>query len=189
MILNTVHHACRLWLVLMDDAQAAAIGAQIKQLRKGSRMSQEELASRMRESEQTHWHQNTVSRVEAGKQRVNLAEIHALNAILGGNVIEGFDQQGLSSLNVSYVNLIDSQLSFLTGSLEGIQERLRYLRQATAELRYLSGERNWGDGLEVVSMVTTDEGRHWKYSDGTERVSARSGQNGEGHNGERPEAP
>ena len=64
------------------------IGDNIARLRKRQGLSQTELADGMQDAGQTHWRQNTVSRVERGQQDVNLDEIQALEEVLDGDVLE-----------------------------------------------------------------------------------------------------
>jgi transcriptional regulator with XRE-family HTH domain len=70
-----------------DDSEVVAFN--VARLRKGLDMSQTALAEAMQEAGQTHWRQNTVSRVETGKQAFSLGEVRALTDILGGDVMAG----------------------------------------------------------------------------------------------------
>lgn len=58
------------------------VGTEIRRKRLDVRLSQAALAEEMRKIGQAHWHQNTVSRVEAGKQGVNSLELVSLQEIL-----------------------------------------------------------------------------------------------------------
>lgn len=70
-------------------AEDEAIGANVRKARTDRGLSQAELARRMYDAGQTHWRQNTVSRVENGKQPLNAGEIQALAAILEKDLLEG----------------------------------------------------------------------------------------------------
>lgn len=59
------------------------MGAEIRRIRKDKGLSQQQLADSMREHGQDHWRQNTVSRVEAGRQSLDIAELEALQQCLG----------------------------------------------------------------------------------------------------------
>lgn len=72
----------------MSDTDDGVVGANVSRLRKRAGLSQTALALAMREAGQTHWRQNTVSRVETGRQSLNVGEFRALSEILG-NVLEG----------------------------------------------------------------------------------------------------
>lgn len=61
----------------------ATIGENIRRLRKAAGLSQVQLADAMRDRGQTHWRQNTVSRVENGRQPLDLSEFEPLAEILG----------------------------------------------------------------------------------------------------------
>lgn len=62
----------------------------MRELRKAAGLSQGELAERMRDEGRSNWWQNTVSRIELGRQAVvTLADIMALQKILGTEVVEG----------------------------------------------------------------------------------------------------
>lgn len=64
------------------------LSANLKKLRRAAGLSQAELAKRMRELGRTNWHQNTVSRIELGKQEVIvLADIRALGEILDKGIL------------------------------------------------------------------------------------------------------
>ena len=66
------------------------IGFNMRELRKAAGLSQGELAERMRDEGRSSWWQNTVSRIELGRQAVvTLADIMALQKILGTEVVEG----------------------------------------------------------------------------------------------------
>lgn len=65
------------------------INENMQRLRKAARLSQSELAQAMTERGRP-WHQNTVSRVELGKQEIDsLGDIIVLQEILGPELIEG----------------------------------------------------------------------------------------------------
>jgi transcriptional regulator with XRE-family HTH domain len=58
-----------------------AFGANLRAVREQRSMGQRELAARMAEQDFS-WHQNTVTRVEAGERSVSFFEVHALAGIL-----------------------------------------------------------------------------------------------------------
>ena len=70
------------------SATDEVIAGNVARLRKKAGLSQKALAEAMQEAGQPHWHQTTVSRIEAGRQSVTFGEVRALTSILG-SVIEG----------------------------------------------------------------------------------------------------
>ena len=66
-----------------------SIGENMKRLRKAARLSQGELAQMMTDRGR-QWHQNTVSRIELGRQELDsLGDINALQGILGTELLDG----------------------------------------------------------------------------------------------------
>ena len=72
-----------------DDDDSEVVAFNVARLRKRLDMSQTALAEAMQEAGQTHWRQNTVSRVETGKQALSFGEVRVLTDILGGDVMAG----------------------------------------------------------------------------------------------------
>lgn len=73
---------------MIDEREDQLTGANVARLRKEKGLSQTALAEVMRE--QGHdWHQNTVSRIENGRQSLSVGEVRHLGRILGGNVLAG----------------------------------------------------------------------------------------------------
>lgn len=70
------------------DEDEATIGANIARLRKEAGLSQTALAEAMRAAGHD-WHQNTVSRVENGRQRLDVGEMEDLAQIIDGNFLAG----------------------------------------------------------------------------------------------------
>lgn len=65
------------------------IAANVVRLRKSAGMSQNVLASAMRDHGHSAWRQTTVSRVERGVQELRMGEMRALSRILGEGVLAG----------------------------------------------------------------------------------------------------
>lgn len=66
-----------------------SIGENMQRLRKKAKLSQTELAELMTERGRP-WHQNTVSRVELGKQELDsIGDVNALQTILGVGILDG----------------------------------------------------------------------------------------------------
>lgn len=61
----------------------------LRAVRAGKRISQARLADLMREAGATHWHQNTVSRIESGAQPLTASDALLLSSILGAEVEAG----------------------------------------------------------------------------------------------------
>lgn len=64
------------------------IAGNVKRLREAAGMTQAELAHAMFSAGQTHWRQNTVSRVEHARQKLGMDDLEAISEVLG-NVLEG----------------------------------------------------------------------------------------------------
>lgn len=73
----------------VSTSSPVSIGENVARLRKDLRLSQEQLAAHMRSAGATHWRQNTVSRVETGKQEPTFLEVVYLAGILGTEVYRG----------------------------------------------------------------------------------------------------
>lgn len=71
------------WSVEADQADSMALASNVQRQRKVLGMSQTELAAAMVKAGRTHWRQNTVSRVETGKQELSFGDLRALQGILG----------------------------------------------------------------------------------------------------------
>lgn len=79
-----LHNNC----VYSGGMAEVTVGENVRRLRKAAGMSQAELAAAMRERGQLHWRQNTVSRVENGRQPLDFLELEPLGEILG-NILDG----------------------------------------------------------------------------------------------------
>lgn len=142
-----------------DDA--AVIAENIRRLRKEKGLSQAALAAAMREADQGHWHQTTVSRVERGAQRLNLDEAEALGEILGG-VFTGtafahamtdlFDRLQPQMLwhhatgLAGEVERLAQHLGEAMATLEEVQERVGWLTTATREHARREAREDQADG-------------------------------------------
>lgn len=94
-------------------------------------MSQTELAHAMQSSGMTHWRQNTVSRIETGKQEVTLREMQALGGILG-DVTSGTDFATAVKQAAGEIRnrLLDRKLRAVEESLNAALEDVQWLRAA-----------------------------------------------------------
>ena len=71
-----------------EFTRTARDAERIKDRRKARGMTQEDLARAMRGSGQEHWRQNTVSRVEAGRQEPSLHDARALIGLFGVDLFD-----------------------------------------------------------------------------------------------------
>lgn len=158
----------------MEDADdLRTVGQNIAKLRGIAGLKQAELATAMRAAGATHWHQNTVSRIENGKQRIAIRDLRPLSGILGEGVLEGTvlsemmsDIGGAVKRYYSSVlpadgslqraaqlaseavrqRMISTRLDTIEGTLDGVEESLTTAREALAELRRL--HEDYGDGID-----------------------------------------
>ena len=123
------------------------IAANVASLRKAQGMSQAALADAMRERGQDHWRQNTVSRVETGKQSLSVGEVIALEEILGGPLMRGtefnarFKEFSAHVVRAGTAKRLKRADEALTSALEEIRE-LRWVHDdAFAKAHPEYGER------------------------------------------------
>ena len=97
--------------------------------RKQLGLSQVALADAMREAGMDHWRQNTVSRIETGKQELTFREVKVLSQILGNITagIDSFDQvrRAAGELRDS---ILSRKLQRAEASLVAALEEIRELR-------------------------------------------------------------
>lgn len=111
------------------------IARNIVRLRKAKGLSQSALADAMRERGQDHWRQNTVSRVETGKQSPNFGELRDLTDVLG-NVLEETKLGGtLSSLGKHIAE--KGRKRYLDKRLRSLDERLTAALDEVRQLRWM----------------------------------------------------
>lgn len=111
------------------------IARNIVRLRKAKGLSQSALADAMRERGQDHWRQNTVSRVETGKQSLNFGELRDLTDVLG-NVLEETKLGGaMSSLGKHIAE--KERKRYLDKRLRSLDERLTAALDEVRQLRWM----------------------------------------------------
>lgn len=105
------------------------VGANIARRRRELSMSQTELAKAMQVAGMTHWRQNTVSRIETGKQEISVREAEALRGIVG-DVLAGTDfASTVRQAAGEFRNkLLDRKLRAVEASLNAALEDVRWLR-------------------------------------------------------------
>lgn len=113
------------------------IGSNMQQLRKAKKLSQGELAQAMTERGRP-WHQNTVSRIELGKQELDsIGDLNALQGILGTEILDGTALAvGRENDSSKHLQIIDDA----TKELKNIKAGLEELEQATDRLLSVFGE-------------------------------------------------
>ncbi len=116
-----------------DDMEVLAFN--VARLRKRLGMSQTALAQAMQEQGLSHWRQNTVSRVETGKQELSVRELRALGEILGP-VLGGTDFAG--TLAQAARGTLNAMLVLHLRRLHlALDKSMTELAQADAEIRWL----------------------------------------------------
>lgn len=113
------------------------VAANVARLRQAAGMSQTALGKAMHDAGQTHWRQNTVSRVESGTQKLTLGELKDLGLILG-NVLEGTWLESTAFAS-------ETNSAFVRRQLDLAEEALK---QAAASIALLRGT------LDDASVVT-----------------------------------
>lgn len=127
---------------LTDDDRVVA--ANVERLRKRAGMTQAELAHAMYSAGQTHWRQNTVSRVEHGRQKMGFEDLEAISGILGDVLAGTAAGERLRKSAWGFQRrILNQRLGRLEGvlqdALDGVQElRMVYdvdYREENPELR------------------------------------------------------
>lgn len=122
------------------EADLRRVGANIRFARTEKGLSQAALADAMREAGQGHWRQNTVSRVENGRQEVYLGELDALERILGG-VLAGTElESALRDMGNTAQRVITVK------RLRQVHQALIEAEKVISELRAIYGDRPEGGG-------------------------------------------
>lgn len=125
----------------------------IRARRQAAGLSQADLSSKMKKSGHTNWHQNTVSRVEAGRQMVRSAEYRTLTTILGPGLLDGTNAGG--ALRLALANSMQSSVraEFIT--------RIEHIRDE-AERQYLDLMSQLDELIEYVEVIkeAPDDGEH-----------------------------
>lgn len=111
------------------------IAENIVRLRKSKGMSQAALADEMRSHGQDHWRQNTVSRVETGKQDLSFGELRVLTDVLG-NVLEG-TSVGATMSAVGKQLADAARERFVKTRLRALDERLTAALDEVHQLRWM----------------------------------------------------
>jgi transcriptional regulator with XRE-family HTH domain len=120
-----------------DDIDKEVIGANVARLRKAKGLSQTALAKAMRTAGHD-WHQNTVSRIENGRQAVHMREMEHLEPVLGGDLLDGtkfaatFAEQWKSFGEEMINRLVQRRLETAESALAKATEELRQLRELLA---------------------------------------------------------
>lgn len=116
-----------------DDAEVIAF--QVARLRRHHGMSQTALAEAMRGAGKTHWRQNTVSRIESGKQGLTVSEVSALRTILG-DVLAGtsFSEKARQIADAITERATATRLRNAEAALSTAQE---FIEQALKEIQAL----------------------------------------------------
>jgi transcriptional regulator with XRE-family HTH domain len=113
-----------------------SISENMKRLRKAAKLSQGELAEMMTDRGRP-WHQNTVSRIELGKQELDsLDDVIVLQGILGPDLIAGTPlARGMdASARVSFHSAAVQELKSIYSSLGELQQATRRLSGLVASL-------------------------------------------------------
>lgn len=120
------------------------IGENIKRRRRELGISQKGLAEKMRERGRDSWHQNTVSRVELGRQDVVVYDdVLALQDILGSDLIEGTGWEPSDRVGAAATRLM---IQTAHKDVQQAMERLERVEGVLANYERLLGEKADRDG-------------------------------------------
>lgn len=150
-----------------------SISENMKRLRKAAKLSQGELAQLMTERGRP-WHQNTVSRIELGKQELDsLDDVIVLQGILGPDLIAGTPlARGMdSSARLSFHSAAVEELKSIYSSLNDLQQSVQRLATLVGTLMEDEGGRLLNQSVthRPAGAGPTD------LNDQLERLFARAG--------------
>lgn len=147
----------------MADQSTQTVGASVRKARAAKGMSQKALATAMHDAGLTHWRQNTVSRVENGRQPLDVEELQALTVILGKDFLsESIRSSDLTQAVEKILPVLKKAntmtgLRFLRKDLEAIKQHIKQMDESLAILEATW----WPDTSDDAKIVDS----YWRDAD------------------------